>query len=78
MQDNTLVKSSFSTTINAPIEKVDIPPWRFTLPDMEFLGKQGIPFENFQTARKPISEAHNRLEALHYAKSIERHALRRK
>jgi hypothetical protein len=25
------------------------------------IGKQGIPFEVFQTARKPISEAHNRL-----------------
>jgi hypothetical protein len=24
-EDNTLVKSSFSATINAPIEKVDIP-----------------------------------------------------
>lgn len=27
MQDNTLVQSSFSATINAPIEKVDIPSW---------------------------------------------------
>ena len=25
MEDNTLVQSSFSATINAPIEKVDIP-----------------------------------------------------
>jgi hypothetical protein len=31
---------------------------------MECLGKQGIPFEVFQTARKPISEAHNRLETV--------------
>ena len=52
---------------------------RFTTPEfMDFLGKQGIPFEVFQTARKHISEAHNRLETPHYAKSIERHALRRK
>jgi hypothetical protein len=37
----------------------------FTTPEfMDFLGKQGIPFEVFQTARKPISEAHNRLETL--------------
>jgi hypothetical protein len=27
MEDNTLVQSSFSATINAPIEKVDIPSW---------------------------------------------------
>jgi hypothetical protein len=51
----------------------------FTTPEfMDFLGKQGIPFEVFQTARKPISEAHKRLETPHYAKSIERHALRDK
>jgi hypothetical protein len=27
-----------------------------------FLGKQGIPWEVFQSARKPVSEAHNRQE----------------
>jgi len=32
MEDNTLVESSFSATINAPIGKVDIPAWCFTLP----------------------------------------------
>jgi hypothetical protein len=31
MEDNALVESSFSATINAPIEKVDIPAWCFTL-----------------------------------------------
>jgi hypothetical protein len=36
MEDNTLVKSSFSATINAPIEKVDIPSWCFTLPESEY------------------------------------------
>jgi len=172
MKDNTLVKSSFSAAINAPIEKVDIPSWCFTLPESEyqscspahcsagvttapdgrrmsinvealggslmvqhyveeigephhlrlvsnsdvftpagrtkigviwdlkvkwiddntceftnsvhssatpeledFLGKQGIPWEVFQAARKPISEAHNRQETPLFAKSIERHAL---
>ena len=175
MEDNTLVKSSFSATVNAPIESVDIPSWCFTLPDSEyqscapahcacgattapdgrrmsinveviggslmvqhyveeigepdhlrlvshsdlftptgrttvgviwdlsvrkiddqtceftnlvhsfatpelsdFLAKQGIPWEVFRAARKPMSEAHNRLETPHYAKGIERHALRRK
>lgn len=175
MEDNTLVQSSFSATINAPIEKIDIPSWCFTLPESEyqscspahcaagatvtpdgrrmsieveilggslmvqhyieeigepnhlrlvsnsdlftptgrikmgviwdlsvkkiddktceftntvhtsatpelldFLGKQGIPWEVFQTARKPISEAHNRQETPLFAKSIERHALRKK
>ena len=36
MDDNTLVQSSFSATINAPIEKVDIPSWCFTLPESEY------------------------------------------
>jgi hypothetical protein len=175
MEDNTLVKSSFSAIINAPIEKVDTPSWCFTLPESEyqscspahcstgatttpdgrrmsinveilggslmvqhyieeigqpdhlrlvsnsdvftptgrtkigviwdlsvkkiddktceftnmvhssatpelldFLGKQGIPWEVFQAARKPVSESHNRQETPLFAKSIERHTLRRK
>jgi DNA-binding beta-propeller fold protein YncE len=36
MEDNTLVQSSFSATINAPIEKVDIPSWCFNLPESEY------------------------------------------
>jgi hypothetical protein len=36
MQGNTLVKSSFSATINASIEKVDIPSWCFTLLNSEY------------------------------------------
>ena len=173
MEDNTIVESSFSATINAPIEKVDIPSWCFTLPDSEykscapahcaagattapdgrrmsinveviggslmvqhfveevgqpghlrlvstsdlftpagrttigviwdlsvkkiddetceftnmvhsfttpefldFIGKQGIPLEVFKATRRPMSEDHNRVETPHYAKSIERHALR--
>jgi len=36
MEDNTLVKSTFSATINARIEKVDIPSWCFTLPESEY------------------------------------------
>jgi hypothetical protein len=36
MEDNELVKSSFSATINAPIEKIDIPLWCFTLPESEY------------------------------------------
>src|SRR5665213_270999 len=36
MEDNTLVQSSFSATINAPMEKVDIPSWCFTLPESEY------------------------------------------
>jgi hypothetical protein len=173
MEDNTLVQSSFSATINAPIEKVNIPSWCFSLPESEYqscspahvsagvttapdgrrmsinvevlggspmvqhyveeiaqphhlrlvsnsdvftptgrikvgviwdlsvkkidgntceftnevhstftpelldaLAKLGIPRDVFRTARKPISEAHNRQETPLYAKSIERHALR--
>jgi hypothetical protein len=43
-----------------------------------FLGKQGIPVDLFRTARRPFSEAHNRQETSPLAKSIERHALRRR
>jgi len=174
MQDKTLVESSFSATIDAPIEQVDIPAWCFTLPDSEyqacspahcsagattapdgrrmsinveilggtlivqhyvediakpdhlrlvstsdlftptgrtkigvvwdlqvrkiderrceftntvhssatpeleeFLGSQGIPWDVFRNARKPVSEAHNRQETPLFARSIERHALKR-
>jgi hypothetical protein len=173
MEDNTLVKSSFSATIHAPIEEVDIPTWCFglseseyqacspahvsagitTAPDgrrmsinvevlggspmvqhyveeiteahhlrlvsnsdvfaptgrvkigviwdlrvrkiddgtceftnvvhtsftpelLEALAEQGIPWDVFQAARKPVTEAHNRQETPLFAKSIERHALR--
>jgi hypothetical protein len=31
--DHTLVLSSVTATIHAPIEKVDIPDWLFNLPD---------------------------------------------
>jgi hypothetical protein len=34
--DSTLVQSSVSATINAPIETVDIPAWCFTLTDAEY------------------------------------------
>src|ERR1700719_1939303 len=36
MDDNTLVESSFSARINAPIEKVDIPSWCFSLSESEY------------------------------------------
>jgi hypothetical protein len=172
MDDNTLVNSSFSATIHAPIEEIDIPAWCFSLPEAEyqacspahcsagvtttpdgrrmsinvevlggspmvqhyvedislrdhlrlvsksdvftptgrikvgviwdlsvkkidhqscqftntvhststpeltdFLAQQGIPWEVFKAARKPISEAHNKQETPLFAKSIERHAL---
>ena len=35
-QDNTVVESSCSAIIEAPIEKVDIPAWCFSLPDSEY------------------------------------------
>jgi hypothetical protein len=38
MDDNTLVQSSFTAIINAPIEKVDIADWCFTLPEHEYTG----------------------------------------
>jgi hypothetical protein len=36
MPDTTVVESSFSAVIHAPIEKVDIPSWCFSLPDSEY------------------------------------------
>jgi len=36
MDDNTLVKSSFSSTIHAPIEKVNLPAWCFGLSEQEY------------------------------------------
>jgi len=36
MEDNPLVKSSLSASINTPIENVDIPSWCFTLPESEY------------------------------------------
>ena len=36
MEDDTIVNSSFSATINAPIEKVDIPSWCFSLAESEY------------------------------------------
>jgi len=36
MEDNTLVRSSFSATIHVPIEKVDIPAWCFGLSESEY------------------------------------------
>jgi hypothetical protein len=36
MQEYTLVESSMSATIHAPIETIDIPSWCFTLPEAEY------------------------------------------
>jgi hypothetical protein len=174
MEDNTLVESSYTARIDAPIEKIDLPAWCFAMPESEyqacspahcsagsttapdgrrmsinveilggslmvqhyveeiaqpnhlrlvsnsdlftpsgrtkvgviwdltvrkidgatcelintvhssatpelldFLGRQGIPWDVFRTGRKPISEAHNQQETPLFAKSIERHALGR-
>ena len=48
----------------------------FTPELLDSLAKQGIPREVFQSARKSVSEAHNRQETPLIAKCIERHALR--
>jgi hypothetical protein len=38
MSENQIVDSSFSAIINAPIEKIDIPKWCFSLPEKEYQG----------------------------------------
>jgi hypothetical protein len=174
MEEHVIVESSFTAIINAPLEKIDIPAWCFSLPDheyqgcspahfaagattspdgkrmsinvevlggvpmvqhyveqlaekhhlvldsvsdlwtatgrtkilvmwelsvksigtnkceftnkvrsratpdfLDFLARQGVPFEVFRTARQPISTAHNRQETPFFAASIERFALQR-
>ncbi|HEX4164531.1 MAG TPA: hypothetical protein VHZ55_03585 [Bryobacteraceae bacterium] len=42
---------------------------------LEFLHRQGIPFEIFRSGRKPISAAHNRQESPWFAKNIERYVV---
>jgi hypothetical protein len=38
MRDNQIVDSSFTAIINAPIEKIDIPSWCFSLSEKEYQG----------------------------------------
>ncbi|MGL4964874.1 MAG: hypothetical protein ACRC67_26855 [Inquilinus sp.] len=38
MSDNQIVDSSFTAIINAPIERIDIPAWCFSLPEAEYQG----------------------------------------
>lgn len=174
VEEHVIVDSSFSATINAPYEQIDIPSWCFSLPDdeyqwcspahyaagsttardgrrmsinveiiggtpmvqhyieqvaerhhlvldsvsdlfttsgrtnllvmwelsvkpigdgkceftnrvrsrategfLDYLARQGIPFDVFRALRQPMSIAHNKQETPFFAASIERHALRR-
>lgn len=38
MTDNEIVDSSFSAIVNAPLDKIDLPKWAFTLPEHEYQG----------------------------------------
>ena len=173
MEEHVIVESSFTAIVNAPLEKIDIPAWCFSLPDheyqgcspahfaagattspegkrmsinvevlggvpmvqhyveqsaekhhlvldsisdlwtptgrtkikvmwelsvksigankceftnkvrtrttpefLDYLGRQGVPFELFQSGRAPISIAHNKQETPFFAASIERFALK--
>ncbi|MDF2621893.1 MAG: hypothetical protein K0S00_4552 [Xanthobacteraceae bacterium] len=38
MSDTEIVESSFTATINVPIEKIDIPAWCFSLSEAEYQG----------------------------------------
>jgi hypothetical protein len=38
MSQPEIVDSSFTATINAPLEKIDLPAWAFSLPDAEYQG----------------------------------------
>jgi hypothetical protein len=36
MNENQIVDSSFAAIINAPLDRIDIPTWCFTLPEREY------------------------------------------
>jgi hypothetical protein len=36
MEENVIDDSSASATINAPVERIDLPAWCFSLPDEEY------------------------------------------
>jgi hypothetical protein len=38
MEEHVIVESSFTAIINAPLDKIDIPAWCFSLPDHEYQG----------------------------------------
>src|SRR3984893_10463843 len=38
MEEHVIVDSSFSAVINAPLDRIDIPEWCFSLPDEEYQG----------------------------------------
>ena len=38
MNDHEIVDSSFKAIINAPLDKIDLPQWAFTLPEHEYQG----------------------------------------
>lgn len=38
MNDTEIVDSSFTATVNAPLEKIDIPKWCFSLSEKEYQG----------------------------------------
>jgi hypothetical protein len=63
-EDNTIVESSYSATVNAPIEKVDIPSWCFTLPESTMVKDA--------TASRSEEEMHAALEVAipNYANAI--------
>ena len=85
MEDNTLVESSVSATISAPIEQVDIPSWCFTLPESEY---QACSLAHCSAGATTTSDGRRmsiNVEILGgslmvqlFAKSIERHALKRR
>jgi hypothetical protein len=61
MEDNTLVETNFSATINAPIEKVDIPAWCFTLPEAEYqscsLAQSGLRIRTFCQRKSAVADS---------------------
>jgi hypothetical protein len=78
-------RTTISVTWDLHVEKIDDQTCQLTntvhsaaTPELlRFLAKQGIPFDVFRSARRPMAEAHNWQETPLLARSIERHAMTR-
>jgi hypothetical protein len=73
MENNILVESSFSATINAPIHKVDIPCRCLTLPESEY---QACSPAHCSAGATAAPDGRRMQETPLFAKSIEPHALK--
>jgi hypothetical protein len=80
--DHTLVLSTVTATIHAPIDRghceySNLVRAAATDEFLAFLEKNGITFEQARAVNQALTDSHNREETPNFAKSIERRALAR-